>query len=87
MLFSAFTGEKDVSVRLCEESHGGFCIGGVVMFPGQHIGEVVESATGRFVFQTYEVDGAPQFGALVGVAFAEGIVVKHPVLRLHLLPS
>jgi len=28
-----------------------------------------------------------QFGALVGVAFAEGIVVKHPVLRPHLLPS
>lgn len=32
---------------------------------GQHIGEVVEAATGRFVFQTYEVDGAPPFGALV----------------------
>ncbi len=28
-----------------------------------------------------------QFGALAGVAFAEGIVVKHPVLRPHLLPS
>jgi len=28
-----------------------------------------------------------QFGALVGVAFAEGIVVKHPVLRPHLLPE
>ena len=28
-----------------------------------------------------------QFGALVGVAFAEGIVVKHPVLRPHLLSS
>ena len=27
-----------------------------------------------------------QFGALAGVAFAEGIVVKHPVLRQHLLP-
>ena len=27
-----------------------------------------------------------QFGALAGVAFAEGIVVKHPVLRPHLLP-
>jgi hypothetical protein len=26
-----------------------------------------------------------QFGALIGVAFAEGIVVKHPVLRSHLL--
>jgi LmbE family N-acetylglucosaminyl deacetylase len=26
-----------------------------------------------------------QFGALAGVAFAEGIVVKHPVLRPHLL--
>lgn len=28
-----------------------------------------------------------QFGALVGVAFAEGVVVKHPVLRPHLLPE
>jgi bacillithiol biosynthesis deacetylase BshB1 len=28
-----------------------------------------------------------QFGALVGVAFAEGIVVKHPVLRPHLLST
>jgi len=28
-----------------------------------------------------------QFGALAGVAFAEGIVVKHPVLRPHLLPA
>ena len=28
-----------------------------------------------------------QFGALVGVAFAEGIVVKQPVLRPHLLPE
>jgi bacillithiol biosynthesis deacetylase BshB1 len=28
-----------------------------------------------------------QFGALAGVAFAEGIVVKHPVLRPHLLPK
>jgi bacillithiol biosynthesis deacetylase BshB1 len=27
-----------------------------------------------------------QFGALAGVEFAEGIVVKHPVLRPHLLP-
>jgi len=27
-----------------------------------------------------------QFGALTGVAFAEGIVVKHTVLRPHLLP-
>ena len=27
-----------------------------------------------------------QFGALVGVAFAEGIVVKQPVVRPHLLP-
>jgi bacillithiol biosynthesis deacetylase BshB1 len=28
-----------------------------------------------------------QFGALAGVAFAEGIVVKHPVVRPHLLSS
>ncbi len=28
-----------------------------------------------------------QFGALVGVAYAEGIVVKHPVVRPHLLHS
>ena len=28
-----------------------------------------------------------QFGALTGVAFAEGIVVKQPVLRPHLLPE
>jgi N-acetylglucosamine malate deacetylase 1 len=28
-----------------------------------------------------------QFGALAGVAFAEGIVVKHPVVRPHLLPE
>ena len=28
-----------------------------------------------------------QFGALAGVAFAEGIVVKQPVLRPHLLPQ
>ena len=28
-----------------------------------------------------------QFGALAGVAFAEGIVVKYPVLRPHLLPE
>jgi len=27
-----------------------------------------------------------QFGAVAGVAFAEGIVVKHPPLRPHLLP-
>jgi bacillithiol biosynthesis deacetylase BshB1 len=27
-----------------------------------------------------------QFGALAGVAFAEGIVVKHPIMRPHLLP-
>ena len=27
-----------------------------------------------------------QFGALAGVAFAEGIVVKHPIVRPHLLP-
>jgi len=27
-----------------------------------------------------------QFGALAGVAFAEGIVVKHPVVQPHLLP-
>ena len=28
-----------------------------------------------------------QFGALAGVAFAEGFVVKHPVVRPHLLPE
>jgi bacillithiol biosynthesis deacetylase BshB1 len=28
-----------------------------------------------------------QFGALAGVAFAEGIIVKHPVVRPHLLPE
>jgi len=28
-----------------------------------------------------------QFGAQAGVAFAEGIVVKHPVVRPHLLPD
>ena len=28
-----------------------------------------------------------QFGALAGVAFAEGIVVKNPVVRPHLLPA
>jgi bacillithiol biosynthesis deacetylase BshB1 len=28
-----------------------------------------------------------QFGALAGVAFAEGIIVKHPLLRRHLLPE
>ena len=28
-----------------------------------------------------------QFGALAGVAFAEGIVVRHPVVRPHLLPE
>jgi bacillithiol biosynthesis deacetylase BshB1 len=28
-----------------------------------------------------------QFGALVGVAFAEGIVIRQPVLRPHLLPE
>jgi bacillithiol biosynthesis deacetylase BshB1 len=28
-----------------------------------------------------------QFGALAGVVFAEGIVVKYPVLRPHLLPE
>jgi LmbE family N-acetylglucosaminyl deacetylase len=28
-----------------------------------------------------------QFGALAGVAFAEGIIVKQPVLRPHLLPG
>jgi bacillithiol biosynthesis deacetylase BshB1 len=28
-----------------------------------------------------------QFGALAGVAFAEGIIVKQPVLRPHLLPE
>src|SRR5262245_41913786 len=42
--------------------------GRVWMLPGQHIGEVVESATGHFVFQTYDVDGAPPFGALVSTA-------------------
>ena len=28
-----------------------------------------------------------QFGALAGVAFAEGFVVKQPVVRPHLLPT
>jgi hypothetical protein len=28
-----------------------------------------------------------QFGALAGVAFAEGIVVKTPVVRAHLLSA
>jgi N-acetylglucosamine malate deacetylase 1 len=28
-----------------------------------------------------------QFGALAGVAFAEGVIVKQPVVRPHLLPS
>ena len=28
-----------------------------------------------------------QFGALAGVAFAEGIVVKHPILRPHVLSA
>jgi hypothetical protein len=28
-----------------------------------------------------------QFGALAGVAFAEGFVVKQPVVRPHLLPE
>jgi hypothetical protein len=28
-----------------------------------------------------------QFGALTGVAFAEGFVVKQPLVRPHLLPE
>jgi hypothetical protein len=28
-----------------------------------------------------------QFGAQAGVAFAEGLVVKRPLLRPHLLPE
>jgi hypothetical protein len=28
-----------------------------------------------------------QFGALAGVAFAEGFVVKQPLLRPHLIPE
>jgi bacillithiol biosynthesis deacetylase BshB1 len=28
-----------------------------------------------------------QFGALAGVAFAEGVIVRHPIVRPHLLPE
>jgi hypothetical protein len=41
------------------------------------------SATFRQLIESRDA----QFGALAGVAFAEGFVVKQPVVRPHLIPA
>jgi len=51
-----------------------------------HAGAVATRLTSASFTQLIESRDA-QFGALAGVAFAEGIIVKHPVLRPHLLPE
>ena len=40
-----------------------------------------------FTFQQLVESRDAQFGALAGVAFAEGFVVKQPVVRPHLIPA
>ena len=54
-------------------------------FRPTHPGAVATRLTSTGFRQLIESRDA-QFGALAGVAFAEGIVVKYPVLRAHLLP-
>jgi LmbE family N-acetylglucosaminyl deacetylase len=39
------------------------------------------------IFQQLIESRDAQFGALAGVAFAEGFVVKQPVVRPHLIPT
>jgi bacillithiol biosynthesis deacetylase BshB1 len=55
-------------------------------FRPSEAGAVATRLTSTLFTQLIESRDA-QFGALAGVAFAEGIVVKHPVLRPHLLPE
>jgi bacillithiol biosynthesis deacetylase BshB1 len=50
--------------------------------PSDAVATRLTSATFRQLIESRDA----QFGALAGVAFAEGIVVKHPVVRPHLLP-
>ena len=45
----------------------------------------VETRLTSPVFQQLVESRDAQFGALAGVAFAEGVVLKQPVMRLHLL--
>jgi len=58
----------------------------VSQFRPSHPGAVATRLTSTLFTQLIESRDA-QFGALAGVAFAEGIIVKHPVLRPHLLPE
>jgi len=57
----------------------------VSQFQASRPGAVATRLTASTFRQLIESRDA-QFGALVGVAFAEGIVVKQPVVRPHLLP-
>jgi bacillithiol biosynthesis deacetylase BshB1 len=50
--------------------------------PSDAVATRLTSATFRQLIESRDA----QFGALAGVAFAEGIVVKHPVVRPHLFP-
>jgi bacillithiol biosynthesis deacetylase BshB1 len=58
----------------------------VSQFRPSRPGAVATRLTSSLFTQLIESRDA-QFGALAGVAFAEGIIVKHPVLRPHLLPE
>jgi bacillithiol biosynthesis deacetylase BshB1 len=58
----------------------------VSQFRPAHADAVATRLTSTRFTQLVESRDA-QFGALVGVAFAEGIVVKQPVVRSHLLPE
>ncbi len=58
----------------------------VSQFSPAAAGAVATRLTGAGFRQLIESRDA-QFGALAGVAFAEGIVVKNPVVRPHLLPA
>ena len=58
----------------------------VTQFRPTQAGAVATRLTSTGFTQLIESRDA-QFGALAGVAFAEGFVVKHPVLRPHLLPE
>jgi bacillithiol biosynthesis deacetylase BshB1 len=58
----------------------------VSQFRPTQAGAVQTRLTSAAFMQLIESRDA-QFGALVGVAFAEGIIVKQPVLRRHLLPE
>jgi LmbE family N-acetylglucosaminyl deacetylase len=57
----------------------------VSQFQPSDTGAVATRLTASTFRQLIESRDA-QFGALVGVPFAEGIVIKQPVVRPHLLP-